>query len=154
MGRLQDYLSKINEERHAGLATRDLELAVIAVAKRCYKIMKERNYHQILMPAAFRCVDQVTQLVGANVIMTIHPKIQKKVIEADEAGKLERKVLIDEPIDGEMLDRIGKALPEFDLAYRENALEYGEFETYGATIMTLDGFDVTGWQKIKALEKE
>ena len=153
MGRLQDYLSSLNDQRRAGLETRDLEQAVIAVAKRCYKLMKERNYHQILMPAAFRCVDQVTQLVGADLIMTIHPKIQKMVIEADEREKLARRIRIDEPVDEELLARVTKALPEFDLAYRENALEYHEFETYGATTMTLDGFDKTGWQKIKTLEK-
>lgn len=75
MGRLQDYLTSINQQRSAGASAADLEIAALAVTKRCYAIMKQRGYAQTLMPAAFRAAHQVAGLVGAVAHMTIYPKI-------------------------------------------------------------------------------
>ncbi len=150
IGRLQDYLTVLNDERNAGLSIDDLECAALAVAKRSYRIYIEKGYKQLIMPAAFRSARQVEQLVGARMVMTIHPKIQDEVILADAAGTIKRNTAIDEPIDEEVLKRVSKALPEFTLAYEPDALSPKDFDVYGATVMTLDGFDVTGWQKLKA----
>ncbi|MGI5877816.1 MAG: transaldolase family protein [Christensenellales bacterium] len=151
MGRLQDYLTTLNEERGAGLPVSDLEWAALAVAKRCCRLYEERGYQQIVMPAAFRCAMQVSELAGARAEMTIHPKIQDAVIEADAAGKLARGSNIGNAIDEDAVERVRRALPAYTLAYEENALSPDEFDRYGATQMTLRGFDVTGWQKLRTL---
>lgn len=151
MGRLQDYLSLLNEERKAGLSKDDLDWAILAVAKRCYRIIRERGYRQILMPAAFRSPIQVAGLCGAQVHMTIHPKVQKQVIEAERAGRLPRRPGIDDPVAPSLIERVSRALPEFARAYDPNGLKPEEFGTFGATAMTLDGFDKTGWQKLRTL---
>ena len=151
MGRLQDYLSLLNEERKTGLSKEDLDHATLAVVKRCYQIVKERGYQQILMPAAFRATTQVTGLSGAHLHMTIHPKIQKRVIEADKAGQLQRRPGIDDPVDPAIIERVSRALPEFARAYDPQGLKPEEFGTFGATAMTLEGFDKTGWQKLLTL---
>lgn len=151
MGRLQDYLSVLNKERSAELSTYDLECAALAVVKRCYKIFIERGYKQILMPAAFRCARQVAELAGGRMEMTIHPKIQEEVIKAETEGTIKREITIDNPVDALAVERVRKALPEFELAYEPGALSEKDFDTYGATVMTLTGFDVTGWQKLKNL---
>lgn len=151
MGRLQDYLSAINQERNTGLSGTDLETAALAVTKRCYSIMKERGYSQLLMPAAFRAPRQVSGMVGAKVHMTIHPKIQAEVIKADTAGLIQRRIAIDDPVDMDTVERVARALPEFGRAYDPAGLEPEEFDSFGATVMTLDGFDKNGWQKLYAL---
>ena len=151
MGRLQDYLTVINQERQTGLSTSDLEKAALAVTKRCYSIMKERGYSQLLMPAAFRSPHQVAGMVGAKVHMTIHPKIQDDVIKADAEGSLQRRIAIDDPDDTDCLARVARALPEFSLAFDPEGLKPEQFDTFGATLMTLDGFDKTGWQKLYTL---
>lgn len=148
MGRLQDYLAALNKERNTGLSVYDLECAALAVTKRCYRIFVERGYGQVLMPAAFRCARQVSELVGSKVEMTIHPKIQNEIIKAEAEGSIKRETAIDNPVDPKAIERVRKALPEFDLAYEPGALEEKDFDTYGATVMTLKGFDVTGWQKL------
>ena len=150
-GRLQDYLSALNNERGTALSVADLENAALAVTKRCYSIMKERGYSQILMPAAFRTSRQVSEMVGASVHMTIHPKIQAEVIKAEKEGSIKRRIAVDDPVDPDSLDRVARALPEFSLAYKSNGLEEKEFDTYGGTVMTLDGFDKTGWQLLYSL---
>ena len=151
MGRLQDYLAALNQERQAGLATSDLETAALAVTKRCYSIMKERGYSQLLMPAAFRAPRQVSELVGATVHMTIHPKVQAEIIRADAEGRIQRRIAIDDPVDTDAIERVSRALPEFKLAFDPEGLKPEQFDTYGATVMTLDGFDKTGWQKLYTL---
>lgn len=151
MGRLQDYLAALNQERNTGLSTTDLENAALAVTRRCYSIMKERGYSQILMPAAFRTPRQVSGMVGALVHMTIHPKIQDEVIKADTAGTIQRRIVIDDPVDTDSIARVSRALPEFNQAFDPEGLKPDEFDTYGGTVMTLDGFDKTGWQKLYTL---
>jgi transaldolase len=150
MGRLQDYLSHLNERNQVGLSVSDLENAMIAITKKLYFIMKERGYSQVLMPAAFRCARQVTELSGAEVEMTIHPKIQEMINAADAKGDLKRIESLNNPVDEEALSRVLQAFPDFRKAYDEDGLSIDEFDEFGATVMTLNGFD-QGWQKLLEL---
>ena len=148
MGRLQDYLAVLNKNRGTGLSTYDLECASLAVAKRCYQIFIECGYKQVLMPAAFRCARHVTQMIGSKVIMTIHPKIQDMIIKAEAEGTIKREDAIDNPVDPNAVERVRKALPEFEAAYEPGALKDVEFSDFGGTKMTLKSFDINGWQKL------
>ena len=152
MGREQDYLAKLNEERGLGLSTSDLEWAALAIVKRSYQIYKERGFRSKIMPAAFRCPMQVSELAGGEFCSTIHPKVQRQVLEAEAAGEIRRELRIDCPVDEEAVARVAAALPEFKQAYEPDGLTLDEFDHYGAVVMTLDGFDVTGWQKLAALK--
>lgn len=152
MGRIQDYMALLNEERSLGLSTSDLEWAALAVIKRSTEIYAERGYTSVLQPAAFRCVMQVEQISGGDYCSTIHPKIQKMVYDADAEGKIRREILYDAPADKAAVDRVLKALPEFGLAYEPGALKTADFSSFGVTKFTLDGFDVSGWQKLVALK--
>ena len=151
MGRLQDYLAVLNEQRQAGLPMCDLEQAVLAVTRRCYALMTERGYSQLLMPAAFRVPEQVAGMVGAKAHMTIHPKIQAEVIKADAEGRIARRIAVNDAIDTDLIARVAKALPEFRQAYEPDGLAPEEFDAFGATVMTLDSFDKSGWQKLYTL---
>ena len=151
MGRLQDYLTRLNETRGCGLTFHDLESAALAVTKRCYEVNVEKKFSQRLMPAAFRSARQVEQMIGSDVVMTIHPKVQQSILTAEAAGEIERAIFIDKPVDPKALDRVRKALPEFDQAYEPDGIPVSEFDFHGGTVMTLQGFDVTGWQKLLTL---
>jgi transaldolase len=147
LGRLQDYLSKLNEDRNAGLSFYELECAALAVAKRCCDIFEEQKYKQMIMPAAFRSARQVSQLAGANAVMTIHPKIQAEIMET----QLKHCPRIEEAVDEKVIARVSSALPEFDMAFEPDGLSCGQFSTYGAVEMTLDAFDRTGWARLRDL---
>jgi len=149
IGRLQDYLKALAQSRDVQITDLDLEWAVLSVAKRCYRLFKERGYGQTIMPAAFRSAMQVAQLVGSDTEMTIHPKIQQAVAEADEQGHIQRNRAIDDFVDDDAVERVRRSLPEFSLAYEENALTVEDFDTFGATTLTLENFDTTGWKKLR-----
>jgi transaldolase len=152
MGRLQDYLTQLNEQRGTGLTTYELECAVLAAVKRCYALFTERGYSQIIMPAAFRCVRQVTELSGSATEMTIHPMIQELIRVADANGDIEYKVAIGNPVDPEAVDKVIRTLPEFAMAYEPEGIREVDFDSFGATIMTLGNFDKNGWQLLKNME--
>jgi transaldolase len=152
LGRLQDYLAVLNEERGTGLSTYELECAVLAAAKRCYALFRERGYRQMIMPAAFRCARQVTELSGSATEMTIHPMIQERIREADKKGEVAYEPAIGNPVDPEAVDRVVRTLPEFAMAYDPRGIPVEGFDSFGATGMTLDNFDRTGWQKLRHME--
>jgi len=146
MGRLSDYMLKHSPDANA----ESLQWAVLAVIKNIFKEYKKRNYSSVLMPAAFRTAFQVSELSGAECCMTIHPKIQKLVAEADEAGQLVRECRFDAPIDQKHLDYAASLCPEFEKAFYADGLTIDEFDTYGPILFTLDGFDA-GWRQLYEL---
>jgi transaldolase len=151
MGRLQDYLAALNEERGKPVSTEDLETAVLAALKRTYGIFKKEGLTQTIMPAAFRCARQVSELAGGVFEMTIHPKVQAMLVEADKSGAVKCEKRIDAPVDEKAVERVLKAFPEFRKAYEPDGMTIDEFDTFGGVIMTLDGFNKSGWQKLLAL---
>lgn len=149
MGRLQDYLTLLNAERGAGLTTDDLTTAALAAAKNCYRLLHERGSETMLMPAAFRAGRQVTELAGGVVEMTIHPKIQAEIAATDAGTPIPRERRIDAEVDRAAVDRVAEALPEFLLGYDPDALVLGQFDSFGATRLTLDGFQSSGWAPLR-----
>lgn len=154
MGRMQDYMVELNEQRGLGLAVSDLAWAALALVKRSEQIFREQGFHSVLMPAAFRSALQVEQLTGGVFCSTIHPKVQKLVEEADQAGTIARERFIDAPVDEEAVARVAAAIPEYRQAYEVDGLTLAQFGSFGAVVMTMDNFEITGWQKLVALKKQ
>jgi len=151
MGRLQDFLVVENERLGNPVSLADLEMACLAAVKNAYRIFKERKYAQRIMPAAFRCSAQVTELAGGDFHMTIHPKVQDQIIADEAKGLVKREIRIDAPVDDKIVQKVMKAIPDFKRAYEAAGMSIDEFDDFGATKMTLDGFDKTGWQKLVSL---
>jgi len=151
MGRLQDYLVSLNEQSGSPLPISDIEVSCLAIAKKASWLFKERRYALRIMPAAFRCAMQVVELVGGDFHMTIHPKIQDEIIAQDKKAPIPKQCLVDRPVAEKAIIRVMKALPEFKRAYEIDGMKVSEFGEFGATKMTLEGFDRTGWQKLVAL---
>jgi transaldolase len=151
MGRLQDYLKIVNEQRGFPVSLSDLEIACLAVVKRANTLFLERKYAQTIMPAAFRSATQVVELVGGNFHMTIHPRIQDQIIEQDKLGLIKKEMLIQKPMDESVVGKVLEFFPEYRMAYEPDGMTIDEFDEHGATKLTLDGFDKTGWQKLLAL---
>ncbi|MDC4232481.1 hypothetical protein M3T53_01960 [Actinomyces sp. B33] len=150
MGRLQDYLAIVNEKENKGLATEDLEEAVVAVARRLLDALADRPGAPVLMPAAFRHPRQVTLLAGAPFEATIHPKIQDALIQWDAESGIPRESGISAPLDQTRIDRVLDAIPDFARAYELDGLAPHEFDDFGATKFTLSGFSAA-WDQLRTL---
>ena len=92
------------------------------------------------MPAGLREVYHLTELAGAEMAFSLHPRIQQMVLDADPP----RGERSDELVDPDTLERLMQ-VTEFRRAYLEDGLAPEEFFTFGVTQKTLSQCVETGW---------
>ena len=136
VGRLDDWL-KVQAAKK-GIITEPgyLEWAGVAVAKKAYRIYRERGYRTRILIAAFRNHYHWSDFIGGEISLTIPPDWQKKY----NASDVEVKNRIDDPVDPKAIAELEKKFPDFCRAYDEKGMKPEEFEFYGATRRTLLSF--------------
>ncbi|TKJ34671.1 MAG: hypothetical protein CEE38_17530 [Planctomycetes bacterium B3_Pla] len=144
IGRLDDYLRDVAYDCKANISESDICQAGLAVSKRAYSIYKQRNYEAVLLVAALRGTYHMTELAGAEVIMSIAPPYQEMLI-SEELPCEER---IDREIPADVIERLS-ALPEFIKAYEPDGMKPEDFITYGVTQKTLAQFHEGGWKLLE-----
>jgi transaldolase len=144
IGRLDDYLREVALDNRAEATEADIRQAGLAVTKRAYAIYREKNYDAVLMVAALRGPWHLTELAGAEVVMSIHPSHQHVFVSQDFA----REERIHQPVAEEVLGRLGK-MPEFVRAYEPEGMKPNEFVGFGATQRTLSQFCELGWKPME-----
>lgn len=144
VGRLDDYIRDLVKDAKADIGEADVILAGLAMAKRTYRIFKEKKYRSIIMPAGLRGTYHVTEMGGGEITYSIHPRIQKMILDAEP--KQEER--IDVPVDKAALERL-LTLPEFRKAYEPDALQPGEFIAFGVVQKLLSQFAETGWAPLE-----
>jgi transaldolase len=147
IGRLDDYLREVAQDRRAKVEESDIRQAGLAVAKRAYTLFKERNYQAVILPAALRGTYHMTELAGAEMVMSIAPNIQAQLLEPG----VPREVRIDKPVLPDAIQRL-RTIPEFVRAYEPNGMTPEEFITYGPTQRTLAQFLDAGWALIEGIK--
>ena len=148
VGRLDDYLRDVAHDSCANVAEGDIVQAGLACMKRAYGIFQERGYTTYLMPAGCRGANQIVELAGARMIMSIAPKITKLI--ASDTPQEER---INVPVAVDVIDRL-MTMPEFRRAYEPDGMSREEFITFGATNRTTDQFINDGWNPLAAFGYE
>lgn len=144
IGRIDDYLRDVAHDSRAEVEESDIIQAGIAISKRAYGIFKEKGYKATIMLAGLRGTYHVTEFAGADMVFSIHPKIQALL---EKAGKPfdER---IGQPVDKAVIERL-KGIPEFVRAYEPDGMKPEEFITYGVVQKTLSQFVDAGWAEIE-----
>jgi len=141
IGRLDDYLREVAHDRRAEVSESDIRQAGLAVTKRAYSIYKQRGYKPTLIIAALRGMHHMTELAGAEVIMSIFPSVQEMLM-APEVPQEER---IDREIPADVIGRLLQ-IPDFVRAYEPDGMKPADFITYGVTQRTLSQFIESGWK--------
>ncbi len=144
IGRLDDYLRDVAHDRKADVSESDIRQAGLAVTKRAYSICKRRHYEAMLIVAALRGTYHMTELTGAEVIMSIAPPYQQMLISDDLA--CEERIGHEVPVD--VVERLS-AIGEFVRAFEPDAMTPEEFITYGVTQRTLTQFYESGWKLLE-----
>jgi transaldolase len=141
IGRLDDYLREVAHDRRARVSESDIRQAGLAVTKRAYSIYKQRGYEAILLVAALRGTHHMTELAGAEVIMSIFPSIQEMLLAPD----LPQEERIEKEIAADVIERLS-GIPDFVRAYDPDGMAPADFITYGVTQRTLSQFIESGWK--------
>ena len=144
IGRLDDYLRDVAHDCKAGISESDVRQAGLAVSKRAYSIYKQRSYEAMMIVAALRGTYHMTELAGAEIIMSIAPPYQEMLL-SEELSHEER---IDVDIADDVIERLS-TLSEFVRAYEPDGMKPEEFITYGVTQKTLAQFYEGGWRLLE-----
>ncbi|MHC4516991.1 MAG: transaldolase family protein [Planctomycetota bacterium] len=144
IGRLDDYLRDVAHDQRADVTESDIRQAGLAVTKRAYAICKERGYEAVLIVAALRGTYHMTELAGADVIMSIAVPYQEMLIKDD----LAREERINRDISPDVVERL-RQIPDFVRAYEPDGMTPQEFVTYGVTQRTLTQFHEAGWKLLE-----
>jgi len=144
IGRLDDYLREVAQNNRASVRESDIRQSGLAVTKRAYKIYKECRYEAVLLVAALRGGYHLTELAGADLLVSIAPAAQEWFLKDD----LVREERIEKEIDSDIIERL-MALPEFVKAFEPDGMAPNDFISYGATQRTLCQFVEAGWKLLE-----
>jgi transaldolase len=144
IGRLDDYLRDVAWDSKAAVTESDIQQSGLAVSKRAYEIYQAERYEAVLLVAALRATYHMTELAGAELIMSVHPRYQALLLEPG----VPREGRIDRPIAPQVVERLSK-MPEFVRAYEPDGMRPQEFIAFGATQRTLSQFDQVGWSMLE-----
>jgi transaldolase len=145
IGRLDDYLREVAHDNNAQVSEADIRQAGLAVTKRAYRIYEDEGYEAVLLVAALRGDYHLTELAGADLVMSIHPTSQELFV----AKHHPREERIDNPIPSDVIDRL-RQMPEFVRAYEPDGMTANEFIGFGATQRTLGQFCESGWKLMES----
>ena len=147
VGRLDDYLRDVAQDQNSMVTETDITQAGTACIKRAYRIFQERGYDTVLMPAGCRSASHILDLAGANMIMSVSPKIQQALQAL--YGPFEERIEI--PVADEVIERL-LSLKEFRKAYEIDGMKSEDFITFGSTNRTTNQFIQDGWNPLQALK--
>jgi transaldolase len=145
IGRLDDYLREVAHDCCAPVSESDIRQAGLAVTKRAYSIYRQQGYEAVLIIAALRGTHHMTELAGAEVIMSIFPTIQEMLLSPD----LPQQERIGADVSADVIERLSQ-IPDFVRAYEPDGMKPTEFVTYGVTQRTLSQFIESGWKLMES----
>ena len=144
IGRLDDYLREVAHDNRAGASESDIRQAGIAVTKRVYALYQERRYEAVLLVAALRGAYHLTELAGADLLMSIAPPYQEILVTQD----FPREERVQAQVPAEVVARLSQ-MPEFVRAYEPDGMKPREFVGLGVTQRTLSQFVEAGWRLLE-----
>jgi transaldolase len=143
IGRLDDYLREVAHDGQVAVSEADICQAGLAVTKRAYSLYKERGYEAVLLVAALRGTYHLTELAGAELLMSIHPTYQEPFVSQE----FPREAGIERPIPRDVVDRLHQ-MPDFTRAYEPEGMPPSEFVMFGTTQRTLSQF-TESWKQLE-----
>lgn len=146
VGRLDDYIRDVAQDMNINVFESDMSKAGTACIKRAYKIFRDNGFSTLLMPAGCRCAEHISDLAGANMIMSIAPKI---AVLLEDNDVFEEK--IDIPVANNTIDNLMK-IGEFRKAYEPDGMKPQDFITFGPVNRTISQFIECGWNQLAAFE--
>ena len=146
VGRIDDHLKRVRDSKNTNIDPEIINWASIAIFKNAYKIFKERNYRSKLLAAAFRCDLHWKEIVGGDIIISMPYEWWNKF----NASDVDVRHRIDESVDGETISLLKENFEDFNKAYDEKGMSENEFESFGASVHTMQTF-LEGYDEFVAL---
>ncbi|KMZ53693.1 transaldolase family protein [Dorea sp. D27] len=136
VGRTDDWIKEAGKEAGFLIDPECYEWAGVAVAKKAYRLYRERKYRTRLLFGALRNHYHWSELTGGDVVLTIPHGWQVRINESD----IEVKERMEDPVNERYIKTLLEKIPDFGKAYDEDGMGIDEFDGYGATKKTLRSF--------------
>jgi transaldolase len=149
VGRIDDWMKVLVERDNIALHPDAANWAGIAVFKRAYAIFRERGFRTRLLAAAFRHRLHWTELVGADVVLTIPYAWQARF----NASGIDPVARIDIPVDPAVIADLTTRVPDFSAAWDPEGIAPADFIEFGATARTLRSF-VAGYHDLQGVVRD
>jgi len=124
--------------------------AGLAVSRKVYTIMQERDYKATFVAGGARGLHHFTEMVGGEVCVTINWRGT-----ADELLKTDPPVVyrLFNPVPQKVIDELMEKLPDFARGYADDGLSVDEYEEFAPVELFRSGF-VRHWKKILGVATE
>ena len=140
-GIFDEYLKKVVERDGIEICRDILWQAGCIVARKQYRILKERGYPVRMLGGGARGIHHFTEMVGSDMHVTINWRgTADKLIEEDYPVVYR----MDTPIPLYAVNELMSKIPDIRKAYMEDVLKVEEFMDYGPVKLFRDNF-IAGW---------
>jgi transaldolase len=149
-GIFDEHLQNVVKQEGINISPDILWQAGCIVARKQYKILKDRSYPGIMLGGGARGLHHFTEMVGSDMHITINWKgTADKLIELDPPVVYRMFNPAPDHIVNELLEKI----PDFKKAYIEDGLEVDEFKDFGPVNLFRTQF-MSGWEYLLKVIKE
>ncbi len=149
-GRVGDYLKRIASKEGTEIESENaITLSGVYVFRKAAKIFEQRGFQSTLLAAAYRHELQWSQIIGKRVLQSIPYDWWRAFSKSDFVV---RETINDEE-DPTLLAELQEKFPDLAKFYESNGLTVNEFQSFEATVNTLDQF-IEGYENLLALIEE
>jgi transaldolase len=149
-GIYDDHLSNYVKENDIDISPDVLNQAGLAVARKIYQLMIERNYPCVFIGGGARGLHHFTEMVGGKVCITINWEgTADKLIDQDPPVIYR----LFNPVPQKVIDELLEKLPDFKRGYLPDGLEVEEFEHFGPVELFRSSF-ISSWKKVLEIIQE
>jgi transaldolase len=143
-GIYDDYLQAYAAQKAIEISPDVLWQAGLAVARKVYTLLEERQYPGIFIAGGARGLHHFTEMVGGKVCCTINWEgTADRLIEQDPPVVYR----LFNPVPQKVIDELMEKLPDFKRGYLEDGLEVDEFEEFGPVCLFRSMF-TKSWKQV------
>jgi len=144
-GIFDEWLGKVVQREGIEIAPEVLAQAGCAVARKEYRLLKERRYRTTLLGGGARGTHHFTEMVGGDVHVTINWSMAQEIMDAHTPIKARINAETPTAVIEELYDK----LPDFRRAYDEEGLSVAEYADFGPVQFFRNSF-LKGWYLLLA----
>lgn len=142
-GIFDEYLGKVAAREGIVLNPNVMFQAGLTVARKEYRLIKERGYHAVMLGGGARGLHHFTGLVGGGAHITINWSTAEEIINLNPA--IENAIAMQE--DADVVFALSAAFPDFAKAYDEKGLTRADYAEFGPVQLFRNAF-LKGWYRL------
>ncbi len=146
-GILDDHFKRVIKENNLDISDEAVKWAGLSIAKKQYRLVKERAYPGIMIGGGARKLEDFTELVGGDLHVTINWKGTADILLKNDDEVLSK---IDATVEEKLIDELNAKLPDYARAYDENGMTEEEYYDYGGVELFRSSF-MKGWDAMVSL---